>query len=129
MNDTRGPIEHFSWAKFIVLGEEHSQDSDVRIGKGKDIMIVGKKVRRWKERRGHLMDKSMVKRILEEDVDILVIGNGVNGALTVPDEVVEFLKDKGIGKVIVEETPKACKSYNKYYHKGEKVALLAHGTC
>ncbi|NDL68408.1 MTH938/NDUFAF3 family protein [Anaerotalea alkaliphila] len=128
-DDPKGPIEHYSWAKFVVLGEEHSEEGHSRKGEGKDIRLVGKKVKKWKERQGHTLDKSMVKRMLEEDVRILVIGNGANGALVVPDEVVDFLLEHGMKKVIVEKTPEACRQYNRLYHEGKKVGLLAHGTC
>ena len=128
-DDPKGPIEHFSWAKFIVCGEEHSQDFDSRKGKGKDIFVVGEKVRRWKTRKGHMLDSSMVSEILGEEIRILVIGNGVDGALDVPEKVIRFLHDNGIREVIVEKTPDACRIYNELFHAGKKVALLAHGTC
>jgi len=128
-DDPKGPIEHYSWAKFIISGEEHSGDGDSRIGKGKDIMLIGEKVKRWKDRKGHVLDPSMVEKALDWDIEILVIGNGADGALIVPDEVIEFLLKKGIENVMVRKTPDACRIYNKLYHSGEKVALLAHGTC
>jgi len=30
---------------------------------------------------------------------------------------------------VKEKTPEACRKYNEFYHAGEKVILLAHGTC
>ena len=128
-NDPGGPIEHYSWGKFVIAGEEHSGNGEERKGAGKDILLIGKKVRRWKERKGHVLDRSMVQRVLGKEVEILVIGTGADGALSVPGEVVEHLRDKGIKRVLVERTPEACKQYNRLYHDGEKVALLAHGTC
>jgi len=59
----------------------------------------------------------------------VVIGNGEDGRLHVPEEVVKFLAKNGVEKVIVLRTPDACKEYNRLYHEGQKVALLAHGTC
>ncbi|SHJ48262.1 hypothetical protein SAMN02745751_02671 [Dethiosulfatibacter aminovorans DSM 17477] len=128
-DDPKGPIEHYSWGKFIILGEEHSEEGDSRIGKGKDIRLTGDKVRRWKARKGHVLNISMVDKVIDRNIKILVIGNGANGALTVPEEVVNYLLENGFEKVIVERTPEACRRYNKLYHAGEQVALLAHGTC
>lgn len=128
-DNSSGPIEHFSWGKFIISGTEHSEKGTDRTGKGKDILLVGKKVYRWKERKGHSLSVDMVKSVLDKDIRILIIGNGVEGALYVPDEVVEFLLKSGIKKVIVEKTPKACEEYNNLYSKNKNVALLAHGTC
>lgn len=128
-DDPKGPIEHYSWGKFIIFGKEHSEDGSTRKGKGKDIKLVGKKVKKWKERKGHTLDQSMVKSILDEDIRILVIGNGAEGAISVSEEVIIFLHENGIERVIVEKTAEACREYNKLYHAGKKVALLAHGTC
>ncbi|MEI8200430.1 MAG: Mth938-like domain-containing protein [Eubacteriales bacterium] len=128
-NDQRGPIEHYSWGKFIILGEEHSQSAESQKGKGKDIILIGKKVRAWKKRKGHELNQAMVEKILNADVEILVIGNGADGALSVSEEMVNYLMDHGIKKVIVMKTPEACREYNRLFHNGEKAALLAHGTC
>jgi len=128
-DDPKGPVEHFSWGKFVLLGEEHSGSGDSRKGKGKDIKVIGKKVKKWKERKGHTLDSSMVDTVIGKGVKVVVIGNGVDGALSVPGNVVNHLLENGIEKVIVKKTPEACKEYNKLYHDGEKVALFAHGTC
>lgn len=128
-DDPKGPIEHYSWGKFIILGEEHSEDGSSRKGKGKDIKLVGKKVKKWKERKGHNLNQSMVKTVLDEKISVLVIGNGAEGAITVSEDVISFLHENGIKKVIIKKTPEACREYNKRYHDGERVALLAHGTC
>jgi len=128
-NDPGGPIEHYSWGKFVIEGEEHSGNGEERKGEGKDILLIGKKVKRWKERKGHVLDRSMVQRVLGKEVEVIVIGTGADGALSVPGEVVEHLHDNGIKRVLVERTPEACKEYNRLYHDGEKVAFFAHGTC
>jgi len=128
-DDPKGPIEHYSWGKFIISGEEHSENDDSSKGKGKDIRMIGEKVKRWKERKGHVLDTSMVESVLGKNIRILVIGNGAYGALTVPDEVIRYLHENGIEKVIIEKTPEASRKYNEIYRAGKKVALLAHGTC
>lgn len=39
-DDPDGPIEHFSWGKYIIRGIEHSQsDDDQTRGAGKDICV------------------------------------------------------------------------------------------
>ena len=59
--DKKGPIEHFSWGKFIIKGEEHSKTGMGKIGAGKDIRLIGLKISKWKERDGHILDKSMTE--------------------------------------------------------------------
>lgn len=128
-NDPKGPIEHYSWGKFIISGEEHSENDDSRKGKGKDIKLIEGKVKKWKERKGHVLKTSMVEDVLGKNIKILVIGTGAYGALTVPEEVIRYLYENGIEKVLIENTPEASRKYNELYREDEKVALLAHGTC
>lgn len=128
-NDPKGPIEHYSWSKFVILGEEHSEDGFSWIGKGKDIRIVDGKVKRWKARKGHVLDSSMVEKVIGKSIKVLVIGNGADGALKVPEDVVDYLLENGFERVIIEKTPEACRIFNELYQSGENVAFLAHGTC
>jgi len=125
-DDPLGPINHFSWGRFIIDGTTHSEDG---LGYGKDICIVGGIVSEWTERHGHNLKKKMVARIFNLPVDILVIGIGVHSALNVPEETVQELHAHGIADVELHPTHLACARFNELYHQGRRVALLAHGTC
>jgi hypothetical protein len=127
-DDKKGPIEHFSWGKFIIYGKEHSK-SDKKIGVGKDIRLIGKEVSKWKEREGHRLTSDMITGVYDQDIDILIIGIGVEGLIECTEEVKRSIKKNGIKELILEKTPTACKTYNELFHKGKRVALLAHGTC
>jgi hypothetical protein len=127
--DEKGPVQHFSWGRFIVSGKEHSKTEKGKTGKGKDIRLIGSKVSRWKERKGHELDVDMVTGVFDQDIEVLIIGSGVHGMVSCPEHVINSIRKKGIRKVIVEKTPEACRLYNKLFHEGIKVALLAHGTC
>lgn len=128
-SDHVGPIEHFSWGKFIICGDEHSGSGDERIGKGKDIRLIGKKVTRWKERKGHILSKAMITGIYDEMIETLIIGNGVEGLVRCPGDVLVSIKNHGIKDIIIEKTPDACRIYNELFRNGKRIALLAHGTC
>lgn len=123
--DPRGPIEHFSWGTFVIAGEEHSKTAGV----GKDIRLVGEEVSAWRERKGHKLKRSMITGVYDRDVDVLVIGVGVYGAIECPDKVRAAVREHGISELIVEPTPEACATYNGLFREGRRVALLAHGTC
>lgn len=127
--DDEGPVERFTWGAFVIRGKQHSGSGEERIGAGKDIRVIGDKVSRWKERKGHRLKKSMITGVYEEDIDVLVIGIGAEGAIEVPDKVKRAVAEHGIDEIRIERTPEACRIYNKLYHKGKRVALLAHGTC
>ncbi len=125
-----GPIQEVSWGRFVINGVEHYKTADGRIvGAGKDIRLIGDEVSSWSERKGHRLEKHMVTGIFDKDIEILVIGNGFYGALTVPQRIIDYIKSRGIKEVIVRRTPEACEIYNQLYARGAKVALLAHGTC
>jgi hypothetical protein len=125
----KGPIQFYSFGKFVIDGEEHSEDKHGTKGKGKDIRLIGKQVSEWQERQGHLLKPEMITGIYDEDIDVLIIAAGADKALKCPKKVIKKIKHHGIGRVIVKRSPKACKIYNRLYRKGVKVALLAHGTC
>jgi len=124
--DPEGPIESFEWAQFQVNGETHSAEGE---GVGKDIFMVGEAVHPWSARKGHKLKPSMVDCVLGKDIQVLVIGNGVNGAIKVPKKTREKLRSAGIETLIIEKTPSACCKYNDLLRQGERAALLAHGTC
>ena len=128
-DDKNGPIEHFSWGRFIVAGSLHTKTPEGKTGKGKDIRIIGREVTKWKEREGHLLDSDMITGVFDKRIQVLIIGVGVHGMIECPEKVIKKIKKKGISEVILKKTPDACRLYNKLFHKGKKVALLAHGTC
>ena len=125
-SDPQGPIEKFSWGRFIIHGEIHSEMGE---GVGKDICIINGQVSAWTARKGHRLTPKMVACVLDEDIDILVIGNGVNGAIKVLKKTQKTIKEHGIQKLIIQKTPEACQFYNEMVRQGKKVAFLAHGTC
>jgi len=126
MKNLDGPIEAFEWGQFQIDGQIHSEDG---IGAGKDIFVRAGKVSPWTTRKGHRLKPHMVACALAEDIDILVIGSGVNGAIDVKEKTRQAIRAGGIERLIVQRTPEACATYNQLFNEGEQVALLAHGTC
>jgi hypothetical protein len=125
-SDEKGPINSFKWGRFVINGTVHSADG---MGVGKDICILDGEIFPWKARKGHRLEKKMVDFLSAADIQILVIGNGVNGALKVPDKTRKAIQKMGIPELIIEKTPEACKIYNRLVSQGKQVAFLAHGTC
>jgi hypothetical protein len=71
----------------------------------------------------------MVSNIVGSGIKILVIGNGVNGALKMPEKTRKAISEAGVSELIIETTPEACATFNRLYRAGASVAFLAHGTC
>jgi len=124
--DERGPITRFEWGRFEIDGEVHSEDGE---GVGKDVFVFGNRVLPWSARKGHRLTPEMVDCVLKEKIDVLVIGNGVNGAIKVTKKTRKAVRKAGIAELIIEATPDACATYNRLVYEGRQVALLAHGTC
>jgi hypothetical protein len=125
----KGPIERYSWGRYVIQGSEHSENDYEVVGVGKDIRLIGRDVSEWQEREGHRLTRSMITGIYDNDIDTLVIGVGAEGRVKVPKKVIKAIHRHGIDRVILRRTPKACKVYNRLFRKGKRVALLAHGTC
>lgn len=121
-----GPIELFEWGVFQINGQIHSADGE---GAGKDVFVHAGSVLPWSERKGHRLKPHMVTCVHEIGIDILVIGNGVHGAIEVTGKTKKAIKTAGIKELIIQRTPDACQTYNKLFTEGKHVALLAHGTC
>jgi hypothetical protein len=124
--DPEGPIEEVTRGRFVVLGQAHSDQDE---GVGKDIRLIGSTVTEWKERKGHSLISRMVTGVFDQDIEILIIGIGVDGMIEVPEETRQYIHDKGISRLVLLRTPNACKKYNELHREGRYVALLAHGTC
>ena len=122
--DPKGPITHFEWATFTIDGKIHSPEKGV----GKDIFLSPEGVSAWHERKGHKLKAGMVRRALALKPEVLIIGNGVEGALEIGKKARKEIEDAGV-RLIVLRTPEACQEYNRLYRQGKRVILLAHGTC
>ncbi len=128
-HDKQGPIESFSWGMFVINGEKHGKTDDKKKGVGKDIRLVGKRISKWKERKGHELSFDMITGVFGHNIETLIIGIGVESRIECPEDVIHAIKEHGIPTVILKATPEACKLYNEYFRSGTNVALLAHGTC
>jgi len=81
----------------------------------------------WWRESGHLLRPGDLKEILKEPPETIIIGSGTYSAMKVPGELIEYLQAKGI-KLIVQPTPRACRTFNKLRKKRNIVAAL-HLSC
>jgi len=66
--------------------------------------------------------------LVEAKPEYIIIGTGANGVMPVPEDISNFIKEKGI-KIIVEKTGEACQIYNALLKESKKVAAFLHNTC
>ncbi|RLI77905.1 hypothetical protein DRP05_08935 [Archaeoglobales archaeon] len=110
-------IDHYSFGKIVVNGKTYTSD----------VIVFKDRVRdNWWRKEGHRVYLEDIEEILKAKPDIVVFGTGAYGRVVVDREVIKKLEEMG-AEVIVEETSKAIKTFNKF--KDKNVVLAAHLTC
>ena len=69
-----------------------------------------------------------LRELFSDKPEIIIVGTGQNGALTVSEDVIGAINDKNI-ELIIKTTPQAVIEYNKLKQEGKKVNALIHTTC
>lgn len=81
----------------------------------------------WWRKEGHRLSLEDLNEVFEAKPEVLVIGTGYVGLMTVPQEVMDHMKSRNI-ELIVENTRQACKTYNRLC-KSRKTVAAFHLTC
>ena len=93
-----------------------------------DLIIFPDKVQAgWWRKEGHRLQIDDLREVLEAKPEVLVVGTGYYGAMTVPDETRKQVESKGI-ELIVQKTAEACKTF-KQLKESKKVIAAFHLTC
>ena len=79
----------------------------------------------WFRDKSHFISIEEVEPFLSPDTEVLVIGTGWHGAVSVDHAVQEL---EGI-EVQILRTPDAFEQFNELASGGRRVALIAHSTC
>lgn len=112
-------IESYHFGEIVIGGREYK--NDVMIYRGQ---VVG-----WWRAEGHHLQLRDLDWLLEQESqpEIIVLGRGRYGLVTVPDEVVKALEGRGI-EVHIQNTREACETYNELVGS-RRVAAALHLTC
>ena len=111
-------IDSYSFGKITIQGATYQND----------VIIYPDRVQDgWIREEEHRPQISEFADIVKAAPDILVIGTGYAGVMSVPDQIRNFLTSKGI-EVRVEKTVKAVEVFNSLQGK-EKVVAALHLTC
>lgn len=79
-------------------------------------------------KKSHLITESEIKMLIDEHPEVIIVGNGYNGAASVDPEGIKLAEQNGI-TVKILLTPEACKHYNELAWQGIRVAAIIHSTC
>ena len=111
-------IESYSFGRIVIDGRKYTAD----------VLVYPDGVQEgWWRRVSHHLQLEDLDDALRRSPDVMVIGTGTFGRVSVPPELRDELKQRGV-KVIAARTAQAVKRYNEIRDQGEVVAAL-HLTC
>ncbi|MEA3406814.1 MAG: Mth938-like domain-containing protein [Chloroflexota bacterium] len=111
-------IEDYAFGHIVIDGERYEEDV---------IILPDRVVSNWWREEGHTLQTEDLEAVFETDVDVLVVGQGAYGRMSVPQEVEQALEEAGI-EVVAHDTEEACQTYNRLRENGDVAAAL-HLTC
>ncbi len=82
----------------------------------------------WWRGQGHLLQMSDLQPVLKFKPELLVVGTGAQGVMSVPQTLIEDLNNQGI-EVKAVNTHQAVKAFNQTLKQGKKAAAALHLTC
>ncbi|MGO9377374.1 MAG: MTH938/NDUFAF3 family protein [Dissulfurispiraceae bacterium] len=94
-------IEHYSFGKIIVDGKIYASDI---------IIYHGNVDASWWRKDARSLHASDLLDIINARPEILIVGTGFFGVMTVPEETIKFITSRGI-EIRVERTGKAVELY------------------
>lgn len=112
-------IEEYHFGSIVINGENYNYDIEVRWTSG---------VLKWWRSESHIIDVEDIKRAIEQNPEVIIIGTGESGIAKVTEKAKEEIKSQGI-KLIVDLTDEAVESFNILKKKKVKVIGLFHLTC
>ncbi len=114
----RPKIESMRFGKIIIDG--HSYNRDV-------IVLPDRVLPNWWRVEGHSLCLEDLQQALAAQLELLVIGTGIFGRMSVPEDVRGQVESEGI-EVHVIATREACDHYNQMREEKRSAAAL-HITC
>lgn len=113
-------IDHFRFGSVRIDGVAYS----------KDLVIVGGVVESpwWRTAGNHVFAPVDLANIIEAAPDIVCLGTGAVGMVTVEDETVAAFEAIGT-EVVIERTGKVIEYFNRFSAEGRNVAAALHLTC
>ena len=111
-------IEDYSFGRMVIEGQSYSSD----------LLICDDKIKaNWWREEGHNLSLADLRWVLKQNPDVLIIGNGKSGVMTVPQDLQQQLKSEV--DLIVEKTAQAVKTFNQQQENNLTVAAGFHLTC
>jgi len=111
-------IEGYRFGRIVVDGETYTNDL---------IILPGEILSGWWRKEGHSLYPEDLDAVFEAGPELLIVGQGANGRMQVPDETKQAIRERGI-ELIAQQTETACDTYNEMRDQ-RLVAAALHLTC
>ncbi|MCP4022436.1 MAG: hypothetical protein GY729_11380 [Desulfobacteraceae bacterium] len=113
-------INSYSFGKMVI--------NNVSVATDFMILPNGRIINNWRRQRGHLLQSSDIKSLIESQPDILVVGTGASGLMQVAQDLLHELETKGI-TTIIKPCSQAADKFNILVTTRKKVAACFHLAC
>ena len=111
-------IESYAFGRMDVDGHTYTSD----------LIIFPDRVNdSWWRKSGHNLCLEDIEDVLKEKPEVLVVGTGFYGKVSVEEEVKSHAQSQGI-ELIIEKTKKAAQSFNEFASKKKTIGAF-HLTC
>lgn len=111
-------IDSYSFGSISIDGKEYHSD----------VIIYPDRVNsNWWRKQGHRLCIEDLTEALAAKPEILIVGKGAYGCMSVPEETQTHVESLGI-KLLAENTEEACEVHNKL-SKTARVVTCLHLTC
>ncbi|MDY6916312.1 MAG: MTH938/NDUFAF3 family protein [Candidatus Cloacimonadota bacterium] len=112
-------IKNYNFGKMQIDGQEYTKDL---------IIWPDEKIQdNWWRKKGHLLQRQDIPKLLETKPEIVIIGTGYFGMMKIDENFRNMLKENNI-KLISHKTGKAVEEFNKINFERKIVAAM-HLTC
>ncbi len=112
-------IDSYSFGNIVINGKAYTSDV---------IIYCDRVDASWWRKEGHLLQWQDINDIVKTKPDILIVGSGYSGVMSVSPELVDHIAALGID-VKVEKTTKAVELFNSLQGKTSRVIAVLHITC
>ena len=111
-------IEHYRFGTIVVDGRSYGQDL---------VILPNRVLSGWWRHAGHKLSVRDLDAILQAKPEVLVVGKGAYGRLSVTSKAESTLEEAGI-ELIAQPTKEAVRTYNQLREERRAAAAL-HLTC
>jgi hypothetical protein len=111
-------IDSYDFGEIVINGKSYTSD----------VIIYPDKVdSSWWRKEGHELAIEDLKDVLEQKPEMIIVGTGYSGIMQVLPETKKLIESEKI-KLLIEDTRRACQSFNELSKKQKVIAML-HLTC